>query len=88
METEKQTCFEYIRRRPELTTCYQIVQENLETFITEHEYELRPLPEYITKEFDAFLKCGIPAYGFLRLKCHSCNEEKFVAFSYLKTRKV
>ena len=84
MEALKQTCIKYTRRRPELTTCYQIFQENLDTFIAERESESRPLPEYIIKEFDAFLKCGIPAYGFLRLKCNSCNEEKVVAFSCKK----
>jgi hypothetical protein len=84
MESLKQTCIKYTRRRPELTTCYQIIQENLNTFITERETESRPLPEYIIKEFEAFLKCGIPAHGFLRLKCDTCSEELIVAFSCKK----
>ena len=31
------------------------------------------------KEFEEFLRCGILAYGFLRLKCGECKTEKLVA---------
>ena len=58
--------YSYTRRRPELTPCYQIVQSTLNTFIANREMEGSPLPEYVIKEFDAILKCGIPAYGFIR----------------------
>ena len=78
-------CFEYQRRQPELTPCYQVVQEHLATFIQDRELENRPLPPYVLKEFDAYLKCGILAHGFLRLKCCSCSQEKVVGFS-CKTR--
>lgn len=30
------------------------------------------------------MRCGIPAYGFLRLQCKSCKDEKIVAFSCKK----
>jgi len=74
----------YSRRRPELTPCYQIVRSTLNTFIQNREIEGRPLPEYITQEFDAYLKCGIPAYGFIRLLCESCKTEQITAFSCKK----
>ena len=61
------SCQSYIRRRPELTPCYQIIQSELETFIVEREIAGRPLPLYMIEEFNEYLKCGIPAYGFLRL---------------------
>jgi Transposase zinc-binding domain/Putative transposase len=48
------------------------------------EREDRPLPKYVVKEFEAFLACGIPAYGFLRLACNTCKEEKIAAFSCKK----
>jgi len=38
----------------------------------------------VTEEFEAFLKCGILAHGFLRIKCSDCNYEKLVAFSCKK----
>ena len=75
---------EYQRRQPELTPCYEIVQEELSTFLSDRNLEGRPLPEYVVKEFDAYLRCGILAYGFLRLICNDCREEKVVGFSCKK----
>jgi hypothetical protein len=46
--------------------------------------EGRPLPEYVIKEFDAYLKCGIPAHGFIRLICDTCKKEQITAFSCKK----
>jgi len=76
--------YTYQRRRPELTPCYRVVQNHLSTFIADREREDRPLPKYVVKEFEAFLACGIPAYGFLRLACKTCKEEKIAAFSCKK----
>jgi hypothetical protein len=74
----------YQRRRPELTPCFKIVNEHLDSFVQARESENRPLPQYVIDEFEAFIKCGIPTYGFLRLKCSCCAEEKIVAFSCKK----
>ena len=74
----------YQRRRPELTPCFKIVNEHLDSFVQARESENRPLPQYVIDEFEAFIKCGIPGYGFLRLKCGCCGEEKIVAFSCKK----
>jgi hypothetical protein len=74
----------YKRRRPELTPCYRIIQNHLNTFICDRDREGRPLPSYVIKEFEAFLECGIPAYGCLRLACRSCLKEQIVAFSCKK----
>jgi hypothetical protein len=74
----------YQRRRPELTPCYQIIAGHLSTFTCEREAEQRPLPEYVLNEFEAYLKCGILAHGFIRLKCAACSEETVVAFSCKK----
>ena len=46
----------------------------------ENEQE-KQLPRFVKKEFEKFLKCGLLAYGFLRLQCESCRQEKLVAFS-------
>jgi hypothetical protein len=37
----------YRRRRPELTPCYSIIQNNLNTFISDRDREGRPLPNYV-----------------------------------------
>ena len=79
-----QICFEYKRRQPELTPCYKVIQEHLATFVHERELENRPLPSYVLEEFEAYLKCGILAHGFLRLRCVICCEEKVVGFSCKK----
>ncbi len=84
MLSTKQTAPNYQRRRPELTPCFKIVNRHLDSFTAAREAENRPLPKYVTAELEAFIKCGILAYGFLRLKCQGCAEEKIVAFSCKK----
>ena len=39
------------------------------------------LPDFVIKEFEEFLRCGILAHGFLRLQCDACEHEHLVAFS-------
>ena len=74
--------FPYERRRPEETTLYQMVQEQLETFLAQVEAKTGTgLPEFVKDEFEAFLECGILAHGFLRVRCAHCAHEKLVAFS-------
>ena len=84
MGSPQPTCHSYQRRQPELTPCYKIVQAEFETFRQERELEGRPLPQYVTDEFEAYLKCGILAHGFLRLLCPDCKHEKITAFSCKK----
>jgi len=74
----------YVRRRPELTPCYQVLQGHLNTFMAERQAENRPLPDYVVAEFEAYLRCGILAHGFLRLQCGDCKKEHVVAFSCKK----
>ena len=84
MSAAQEKCFQYARRRPELSTLYKVLQQHLASFVANREAEGRPLPEYVKEEFEAFLRCGILAHGFLRLKCTSCSQEKIVAFSCKK----
>ena len=71
----------YVRHRPETTLLYQIVQEYRPEFQAELASHGRYLPAYVTKEFDEFLKCGRLQYGFLRVRCEACHDERAVAFS-------
>jgi len=66
----------YRRREPEKTVLYQVVQENLETFL----YQMReacpdhePVPEYVEETFRSYLECGILAYGCGRCWCENCR---------------
>jgi len=74
----------YRPRRPEETVLYQAVAANYRTFQALTEIEGKKLPQHITKEFESFLRCGILAYGFLRLRCEDCHHERLLAFSCKK----
>jgi hypothetical protein len=72
--------FEYRRHEPEKTVLYRVVQEHLETFL--RAAELRGgLPRYVEQSFRRFLRCGILANGFARVRCPGCGFNRFVAFS-------
>jgi Putative transposase/Transposase zinc-binding domain len=73
----------YERRRPERTTLYEIVRDNVETLygaIDDGAIAVR-IPKHAKKELDAYLDCGLLCRGFARLRCESCEESRLVAFS-------
>jgi len=62
------------------------VQQHAASFIARTEAGTgAALQRFVTEEFDAFLECGILAYGFLRLRCGECGHDKLLAFSCLST---
>ena len=71
---------EYRPRSPEQTVLYKAMANHIETFFAMVDSEGKNLPKYVRQEFDAYLRCGIHAYGFLRLKCDGCHSERLVAF--------
>lgn len=73
--------FRYVRREPEKTLLYKIINEFYSQYLLHLADEGRTLPQYIQKEFDDYLKCGLLEYGFLRVRCEDCHHEKMVAFS-------
>ena len=74
--------FFYERHRPEETTLYRVVAEELETFLAEVEAHTdSSVPAFVKDEVEAFLECGILAHGFLSVRCADCAHEKLVAFS-------
>jgi hypothetical protein len=75
---------EYPPRRPEQTVLYQAVAENFRTFEAIADAEGKRLPKHVLEEFEAFLRCGILAHGFMRVVCSDCKYEKLVAFSCKK----
>jgi hypothetical protein len=54
MAEQAKTPAKYQRRRPELTPCFKIVNEHLDSFVQVRETESRPLPQYFIDEFEAF----------------------------------
>ena len=76
------TAVHHERHRAEQTTLYRPVQQHAATFFAQAEAAAgADLPQFVKDEFDAFLECGILAYGFLRLRCGDCGHDKLVAFS-------
>jgi hypothetical protein len=73
----------YERHRPELTSLYGVVRDNLDTLygaIDDGALDVR-LPKHARKELDAFLECGVLCRGFARPRCAACEESRLVAFS-------
>ncbi|WP_199694462.1 transposase zinc-binding domain-containing protein, partial [Sorangium cellulosum] len=73
----------YERRRPEKTTLYEIVRDNVETLygaIDDGAIAVR-IPKHAKKELKAYLDCGLLCRGFARLRCERCEESRLVTFS-------
>jgi hypothetical protein len=58
-----------------------VVRENVKSFVAMLDAQGRHLPKHVTREFDEYVKCGILAHGFVRLKCEDCKAERLIAFS-------
>src|SRR6266567_2435482 len=68
---------------PSRTVLYTVIADHLETFLAslDADPEATGLPAYVEREFDAYLRCGILAHGFLRLGCDTCPQELLLPFS-------
>src|SRR5437870_1529743 len=71
----------YTPRSPEHTLLHRVVREEIEPFLARARARERPAPHFVEQELRAFLRCGILAHGFLRLRCDDCGHERLVAFS-------
>lgn len=73
----------YERRRPETTTLYAVVRDNVETLYAAVAagFEGAALPPFVRRELEGYLGCGLLCRGFARLKCDACVEQHLVAFA-------
>ncbi len=74
----------YRPRRPTTTPLYPVVQHHLETFLaqaTETDPMGYGVPSWVEKDLRAYLRCGILAHGFARVRCEDCGHERLLAFS-------
>jgi hypothetical protein len=74
----------YQRHIPEETILYKTIQQHLNTFIAQCESMDKPVPTFVQKELEAYLRCGILAHGFARIYCHECHFDRLVALSCKK----
>jgi hypothetical protein len=68
-------------RRAERALLHRVLREHLATFLEQAEASGRPVPGFVERELRAFLACGIPAHGFVRVHCKSCGLDRLVPFS-------
>jgi len=71
----------YRRREPEKEVLYEVIADNLETFLERLQAEGHELPGYVVQEFYDYLDCGILQRGFARCACETCGKSFAVAFS-------
>ena len=71
----------YARHRPGQTLLYQLVEQHFPAFVSQLSTEGITLPSTVQREFEDYLKCGRLEYGFLRVRCTDCHQERLVAFS-------
>jgi hypothetical protein len=76
----------YQARDPSESVLYQVIAEHLETFRAPLAADptAKGLPPYVQEEFEAYLRCGILAHGFVRLGCDHCPHQMLLAFSCKK----
>jgi len=71
----------YKRRQPETTGLWQAVQKYWLPFLEETGARGATPPKFVQRGFKKYLRCGILAFGFGRVRCTSCGDERLVAFS-------
>jgi hypothetical protein len=74
----------YRRRDPTVTPLYPLVQHHFETFLadaTAADPDGDGIPQWVEDDFRAYLRCGILAHGFARIRCDACAAQRLVAFS-------
>jgi len=57
----QEAAFDYAPRHPESTVLYQVVAQELETFLRRQKERDHPVPRFVEEEFRSFLDCGILA---------------------------
>jgi hypothetical protein len=74
----------YRRRAPERTVLHELVARHAQTLLAElrdADPDGGGLPRYVERELAAYLRCGILAHGFARVRCQTGHDEIVVAFS-------
>jgi ribosomal protein S27E len=75
----------HYRPRAPTNALKELVEDSFEELFRDWDERFRkghgPLHPRLRKLFEEFGKCGDPHYGFLRLRCPECAQEKIVPFS-------
>ncbi len=60
---------------------HALVRQHFAAFAERMQEGGRSLPRYVVAEFEAFVRCGVLACGFMRARCAGCGHDRLVAFS-------
>src|SRR5439155_21454037 len=71
----------YVPRSPTTGVLYGVVRTHLVAFLEAVERRTDGLPPFVITEFRKFLRCGVLAHGFARVRCGDCAFERLVPFS-------
>jgi putative transposase/transposase-like zinc-binding protein len=75
---------EYERHAPEKSLLYKTIQKNWPSFVAQCEANEHSVPNFIKKEIEAYLRCGVLEYGFARVYCQECRYDRLIGFSCKK----
>ena len=77
--------YSYQRRRPETTTLYEVVRDNVESLYAavEDGFASAPLPKFVRDELEGYLDCGVLCRGAALLVCstNDCPDIKVISLS-------
>lgn len=45
------------------------------------EAQNHPVPSFVKREFEAYLRCGVLEHGFARVYCQECRYDRLIPFS-------
>ena len=71
----------YERHTPATTLLHKIVARQWPGIVRDYACREERIAPHVLSEFERFQRCGIIQYGFLRLECPVCLEERVVGFS-------
>jgi len=75
----------YCPQRPKRTDFHLAVRENLDLFLGTYDERFLdrqdPLTDRARRTLEEYLRCGILAAWFARVRCGDCGHEQLVAFS-------
>ncbi len=71
----------YARRRPEETLLYELVRAHWPRFVERAEERGGGLPQFVVREFEEYLRCGILEHGLVHVECARCGHAIVCAFS-------
>jgi len=75
--------FVYERRKPEQTTLYAVVRDNVETLYAALAESGTRLPAFVRGELEGYLDCGLLCRGFAHLAGWSRLAAKVEDFAHL-----